>query len=236
MASSELTLPPTDGLWPVPRWVRALAVIVGVVTVATAGPLAVTAGLLPRLRPGEPPQLAFMGFELVATVAGLLLIIFGLGRFRVGPAMALVCLAGTILAASALGWQAASRNLVGRSLTPLLGVRAGTSLVVLAAAAWLVLSRDRRALLVFAKGLITTLAALAITGAFLYGPTRAMIQRVMDLHTMVAFAVAIFSFLIVCVLLAIGGHLIIRAFELGRLEDKPRPRPAAPPATPPAAS
>ncbi len=182
---------------------------------ASAVPIALAAGLLPYLKQDEKPALTLMGFEVVASVAGVLGVRWSrAGRNDEGPALGLACIAGTILIASALGWQGASRNLAGHSLTPLLAFRALASLSMLALAAGLVLVRERRAWLLAIRGVLLLLPVVVLAGSVLYAPARDLLTRLAS--GTVGFALALLAFLLAAVLLAIGGHCIIRAFELGR--------------------
>jgi len=206
-----------------PRSVRTVVVVACGLILLTSLPLAVIAGLLPQIRSDEKPALALMGFEIVVAVAAVLGVLWGRpsrGAPDLGPALGLACIAGTILAASALGWQGANRNLAGHSLTPLLIFRAAFALGMLAMAGLLVLGRDRRSWPMALRGLALLAPVVLIAGAILYPTTRAMIERLMG-NTIIAFTLTTLGFLGASVLIALGGHCLIRAFEFGRA-DGPR--------------
>jgi hypothetical protein len=189
----------------------------------SSAPLVVLAGGLPRFFHGEKPALALMGFEIVISVAAVLGIAWGKPRAREipdsGPALGLACIAGTILLASALGWQGANRNLAGHSLTPLLGARTIISLAMLAASAGLVLNRDRRSWRLFALGVALIVPVAGLAAAMVLPAARGAIDRLMS-HTFLAFTLATIGFVGCAVLLAVGGHCVIRAFEMGRPDSR----------------
>lgn len=208
---------------PIPKPIRILCIVLCAITALSAVPLAVSAAILPRLVPDQRPALALVGFELVVLVAAVLGILIGRGRYAQAPALALACVGGTILASSALGWKSANRVLAGFSLDPVLAFRALAGLFMLAAAALIVLVRDKRSFKSLAKGLALLAPVALVAAALLYGPTRSAIERALAIHTMVEIAAAVFGFLILAVLVATGGHCIIRAFEFGRLDAPARP-------------
>lgn len=86
----------------------------------------------------EPPNWFVLGFELLVVIAGVFGVLFGLGRFRDGPAVCLLCVAGAIGACSLLAYQTAQQIpgslaqgwLVGRALAAAaLAVLAGLSVI-----------------------------------------------------------------------------------------------------------
>lgn len=225
---------------PVPTIVRRAALALSLLTLATSIPLAAAAGLLPQIKPGEPRLLALMGFEIVVTVAAILGVLFGLGRYAAGPAVALACVSGTILLGSALGWLGANRNIAGVTLTPLLALRVLIALALAAAGGLIVLRRAPGSFALLFKGLAALAPLVLAAGAFAHSPTRIAIGNAVTGGTVVTFAIAVFGFLIGGVLLAIGGHCVIRAFELGRIPDQPtsgqQPAPNPSPQNPPQAA
>ncbi len=195
------------------------------VVLASSFPLALYAGLLPHFKPDERPAMALMGFEIVVSVTSVLGLIWSRGprspraNRDSGPALGLACLAGTILIASALGWQSTNRNIAGHSLTPLLGVRILISLVMLAAAAIMVLKRNRASWRLVFLGVAMLAPVVLLAAVFLYSKTRLMIDHMMT-NTIAAIALATIGFLGSVLLISFGGHCLIRAFELGRTDSR----------------
>jgi hypothetical protein len=136
----ELLMP----LFPVPQWARMLVVVTCLAVLASALAAAVLSLAAPMLAKDQRTNWALFGFELVIMVACAQGVLFGRGRFAQGPGLALACIGGTILVASALGWKGSAKQVAGFSLTPLLGARFLAVMVIGGCGAWCVLSRDRR--------------------------------------------------------------------------------------------
>jgi hypothetical protein len=172
--------------------------------------------LAPVLSPGAKASWVLFGFEVVVVVAAALGILFGRGRFGEAPGLALACVAGTILIASLLGWQASGRTLMGRSLTPLLAWRAVASLALAAAAALCVLSRDPRAVRRAGLGAVMVLPAVLVVAGALTRPGRRILSAAVGQNPVQQVLVCTMGGLVVGGLFAAGGHQLIRAFEMGR--------------------
>jgi hypothetical protein len=214
---------------PVPKHIRLLAFLVGIAISLSALALAIAAVTLPLLAPGERPAWMLFGFELVVLVTGILVALFGRGRFADGPGLALGTLAGTLVIASAFGWIATGRQVAGVALFPVLAFRLVSAAALAAAGAYCVLSRNPRSWRLFAIGCLCGLPCAAAAVAFLLPAGRRSMLNFISGGGIFQTSVALILLIALGCLLCASGHLIINAFELGRTDA------AAPPATPAAA-
>jgi hypothetical protein len=204
---------------PLSRPVRLLVIAVSVGVLATALLAAAAALGAPILKAGERPGWAMFGFELVTMTAATLGVLLGLGRYPSGPGLGLACIAGTILVASALGWQSVGRQIAGVPLTPLLAIRAAAAGLLGAAGAWTVLSRRPGALAVAIRGGLLVLPVLLLAGALVYPTSRRLLDRAVGASPAILFIAVTVGFLVTTALIAAGVHLVIQAFEMGRTEE-----------------
>ncbi len=124
----------------------------------------------------DRPIWILFGFELITLVGAITGLFFALGRFRDGPALALVCVAATFFVASVLGWLSARGTPFlganqGQLLKAWLFGRIGASGLLVLMASWLVLSRGgrtwqyaSRAAIAGAPVLLLLLAAVLLRG------------------------------------------------------------------------
>jgi hypothetical protein len=222
----EIPLPP------VPKSIRLLALALGILVALSALSVAVLAAALPMLSPGERPAWMLFGFEVVALVTGVLLALFGRGRFSDGPGLALGTFAGTLLVASAFGWISAGRQLAGVSLTPLLAVRVLVSFLLAAAGSYCILSRNPRSWRTFVNGALCGAPCAVVMGAALTSSGRRMLMSFISGGGIVQTALAILVLVVLGGLFCASVHLIIKAFEMGRVDEPRCGLPAAPPAVP----
>jgi hypothetical protein len=161
-------------------------------------------------------------FELLVLGAAVIGLLAGLGRFREGWGLALACVAGTALVVGVFTFVELRANFNSHPsyaglLKPYLATRFGFALGFALLASLAVFSRNRACWAALAKGLIVLapaggiLAWIGVSGGAFLGATRA---------TPGAEAARI---LILCLgglvlvgLISVGGHLLIRAYELGR--------------------
>lgn len=202
---------------PVHRTIRLLALTLGILIAASA---LICAGLAlaPLLSSGQRPAWLLFGFELVVLVAAVIAVLFGRGRFAEAPGMALACVAGTVFLGSAMGWQAAGRQLGGVSLTPFLAGRVAVSLVLGAAAAACVLSRDRQAWRLAALGTLLALPVLGALAAVALPAGRRALENAIGPSVGLQAAVGVGAFLVLGGLLSASVHILVRAFEMGRTD------------------
>jgi hypothetical protein len=173
---------------------------------------------VPLVKAGAQPAWLLFGFEVVVGVAASIGVLFGLGRFGDGPGLALACVGGTVLAASALGWLSANRQLGGHSITPLLAFRCLTAAAFGLLAGVCVLSRDARSWRLVGWGLATGLPCLIAAGAVIRPGSRRAIEAAISQAGTVGTIGVVLAVLVLAVLLCASMHLLIRAFELGRPE------------------
>jgi len=215
---------------PVPKPILMLALVLGILLSLSAVVLAASAAALPVLAPGERPAWMLAGFEVVALVAGVLTVLFGRGRFADGPGLALGTFAGTVLVASAFGWISVGKQLGGVSLTPLLAFRVIASLLLAAAGCYCILSRNPKSWRVFAIGAACGAPCVAVMGAGLTSGGRRALMNFISGGGMVQTGIAILLLIVLGCLLCASVHLIIKAFEMGRVDESPRPVPTPAPA------
>jgi hypothetical protein len=189
-----------------------VACLGGAITASAAASLAL--GLVNSTHP-----YFLLGFEFIVGIAGVFAILVALGRFALGPAMALLCVAGAVGVGSLLGHRSSGGFLGGAATIYLLG-RCSAAFLLLTAAAWVVLARrphESVASLVrgmlFGFGLILLVPGLWLSRGHLgaLGPA-------------VKALVMLFGAAVGLGLLAASVHFTIRAFEFGRVGDA-RPNP-----------
>lgn len=167
--SHALDLPPTS----VPS--RLVAAVVGVVAVVVS---LVTVGAV--LLRADQPYWMVVGFEVVVLAAGVFGLLIARGRFRDGPGMALLCVAGALLVAGVLGFYStkstpgAPAQLLLRGtavpMKPWAMLHIGGALLLAGASAFEVLRRNSRSVYYMARAAMAgvPLAALAIAAVMLY--------------------------------------------------------------------
>lgn len=161
-----------------------------------------------------------VGFETVVAVAGVLGVLIGKGRFREGPGLALACVAGTVLMASAMGWLSANRTVGGYSITPVLGLRVLAAAVIGLAGAYCVLSRDPRAWKPAMWGFLTGVPVVLAVGAGMGGSSRRAIEGALGSMGAVGAVVGVVGLVFLGVCLCASVHLVVKAFEMGRVGEK----------------
>lgn len=160
----------------------------------------------------EATYLTWAGFEGVLAVTGLVGVLFGIGRFRQGVAMTLLCIAGAMFAATILGRLSVLAS-PGQTLRdPWVLARVGAAGLLVLAAIPGGLSNDRESWTTFSKGAF-------FGGLFVLGCAVAWLFRDTLLHPAesvvgVARIVGVLvGAVVLAVLLCIAAHLLIRAFE-----------------------
>ena len=202
-------------------FVSALSAVVGITCLG-----GIALSLLNR-----PPVWYTFGFELVALVACVFGVWTGLGRYRQGPALALLCVAGAIGVGALLGYVGApaattnklatavpalsfmgpDRGLLGMPLWPLMLARAVAAAALTAAAAIIVLSRQPQLsrprvvrAIVFAVLLVLVAAPLWLTRA-----------QWIALGTFPKLLIGVLGTVLALGLFAAAVHYAISAFEPG---------------------
>lgn len=181
---------------------------------------------------GNQPYWLLTGMELTALLAGVVGVLFASGRFAEGPGMALLCVAGTVFAASVLGWlslyrgsllvQLELRNGGAVGLSWMFAGRVVLGLVVALLASFEVVRRNplSRGALARAAGAGVPLAVLV--AAFWFGRTWADTQTLVP--AWVIWTLAALGSIAMLGLFCATVHCLIRAHELGRPEALERGR------------
>lgn len=180
----------------------------------------VVAALAVLQRPAAAWFLAL--FEVVVFVAAVFGVLLARGRFRDGPAMALLCVCGTIGVGSVMGYLT-TRQLMGTSLEMFVLARVGAAGLFGAAAAAEVLLRDpRKSMPMLFKGIMAGIPVLIIAAVVSRSSVLASISA---MHPLTQLAVWVGGFVVVTVLGCASVHWLIRAFAVGveKLEQSPTP-------------
>jgi hypothetical protein len=162
---------------------------------------------------------SLLGFELVILVAGTIGVLLGLGRFRQGPALALVCVAGTVLVGTGLGRLSVLANPRAVLVDPWFVTRflAATALVALATLC--VFSRSPgKSWRSFIWSVVLGVPVLVMLGVLWKG--RGLLAPLDSAPEAVRVAVALLGFLLMIGLVSASVHMLIRAFEFGRFTDR----------------
>ena len=194
-----------------------------VVAVASAvGLVSALAGMGVAIFVLQPPAWMMFGFELVSMVAAVFGVGVAMGRFADGPALTLLCIAGVWGTGTLFGRVTAIHHPGLRTLTtdPWVLGRVVLSVLVLAAAAYAVLMRNPRSWLVLIRGVVLGGLALGILGAGWALRGSAVLRTVSGPLEILRIVGLFVAALAVGGLLSVGGHLVIRAFEMGRCETE----------------
>ncbi|MFT5422656.1 MAG: hypothetical protein ACI89L_000421 [Phycisphaerales bacterium] len=203
-----------------------------VLLVSAAHVVTVLAGLWLAVLASGQVLWTSVGFELVALGAGIVGVLAGLGRLRQGVGLALLCVAGAVIVSGVFGLRyAAGPTLNSATLTGEASASAASVLqavvrarVLLAAAlaglaALAVLTRSRAVWRPLGLGLALLVPMLGI-GAWLIrfnGAARLVgeIETGLGVARLIA---VLFGGLVLFVIASIGGHYVIKAFELTSAE------------------
>lgn len=163
-------------------------------------------------------------FELLVITAAVFGVFSGLGRFREGWALSLACVAGTVLVCGVFAFVEIRANFAGDAavaglLKPYLAFRLALAAGLAGVASLTVFSRNPASWKLLLWGVVILAPALAVLAwvgtSGLLGGTRA---------TPGAEAVRILALclggLVVVVMVSVGLHLLIRAYEMGRTPDQ----------------
>lgn len=211
-----------------PRPILMLLSVLGVIVLASTG-----VGLWMALTQ-KPPAWFFMGFELVIVLGAVFLVLFGMGKFKNGPAITLICCAGAIGMCSLLGWQATGRAISGHSVTWLLALRGLVAgLLVAAAAADIVLRDPKGTLPRIGWGIGLAVPIVVLLALMQRGTLGVMINKLSGNSQSLAFGIWLIVGLIACVLISASGHMLITGFQVGvEAADKQPGKPGATPGAP----
>ncbi len=206
-----------------PRWILALCLVLGA-AFALSGGLGVA-----RAFSTQPTNWFTVGFESLLIVCGLFGVGCGLGRYREGPALAMVCVAGAALVATVLGYTASHGGYTGIQRNPMAFARLSASLAFALLGGLTVMSRRPHASAGSAfTGVV--MGALAVgAGALLAlpGPRGA----IAGLHPVLTTVVFLALGVLLVAFISASVHNLIRALEHGKdappLAQAPGPAPKA---------
>lgn len=155
------------------------------------------------------------GFMVLAMLASGFALAAGLGKFAPGFGMAALCIGGTIIVASGFAMIDLRSNLGGtpnlaRLLIPWTGVQAAASMIIVAAGGTAVLMRNPRTWRTLILGIIFLAAA---AGTLIGGIFAWKLIPEGEAGRVIGLAVLLVGGLVIGILLSVGGHLVIRAFE-----------------------
>lgn len=201
-----------------PRWILALCLVLGAL-------LALSGGLgLVRALGANPVNWFTFGFEALLIVCAMFGVGCGLGRYREGPALAMLCVAGGALVSTALGYSAAHAGFGGIQRNPMAFARIAAALGFGALAALTVMSRRPHASASSAFSGVVMGALAAGAGALLAlpGPRAA----ILGLHPVLTTLMFLTLGVLLVAFISASAHNFIRALEHGK--EAPPPAPGAP--------
>ncbi len=162
----------------------------------------------------QTPRAIFVAmFEVSVLAAGIFTVLLGLGKISTGRALALLCIAGSLAAATVFGYLAVNGELAGRNLKWwALGRLAVAGLLIALAAAEVLLRDPRECLKRFAIGTAFMLPAGAAVAALASTSIRA---RLDGLDALLQVLLALVGFFLLLAFVCAGAHYLITAFIRG---------------------
>ncbi len=161
----------------------------------------------------SPPLLFMIGLELGVIAAGVMGVLIGLGKFKEGRAISVLCVGAAFVVCSYLTLISANRVVGGVDLLPFRNARmAAGGLLILIAALSVLLRRPNLSLPRLALGvaLLVPLVAgglwIARGGALAFFSTQGQIVQITAIFV---------AFVAFCGLASASGHFLIRAFAIG---------------------
>jgi len=206
-------------VYPVSRSLKLLSLLVSGAVLVSAAFGAGFALLAPVLSPNGHVVWVMAGFELVTAVAALFGVLLGLGRYSEAPGLSLACIAGTVVVASVLAWQGSARNYLGVSLSPFLLARIAASGALALIGAACVLGRDPRSWRWALIGAAMAAPAALVAAAMVTDGGSRLLGALLGTSSIQRVLVGSIGGVTIGALFAAGGHMMIRAFELGRRDE-----------------
>lgn len=170
------------------------------------------------------------GFELMVLLGAIMTVMVSLGRVQVGRAfpMAIACFAGTLLVVSVFGIHVDARNVVGENnpgIQPWVNRTLMLYLAIIAALSSIamidVFRRSSRSLGIALRSAVFLVPLIALGVYFKARGVPSMTDSAGEL-SIVRMLAMIVGGLFVGILLSVGGHLLIRSFEVA-LPEKNEP-------------
>lgn len=199
-----------------PKPIRMLVILISVLLGLSALP-----GLFLSLNTFGGFAWGWFGFEFVTLLAAIFGVLIGLGKFRNGFGLALACIAGAVLVALVFGIHVDARTKIGDNFTynpwvdRMIVLRAFVVLSYVFCAAIAVFNRNSKSWGAAIKGIACLLPVAAIGAAYMkFGLPFADDGSDQPNALRVIFVLAVG--LLMIILISAGGHLLIRAFEIGR--------------------
>lgn len=174
--------------------------------------------------------LAFEAVVLVSCLSGVML---GAGRFPSGHALGMLSIGGVMVITGALsepalvarfiqGGTSAAQPVAGVNIVPWLLARIGLGMALIALSGLIVLMRrPGLSLPLLIKGMLFGAPVLAVGVVFVSPSLRGRLTNLPDIAQVL---LAIVGAAVIGTLITISGHCIIRAFEIGAIEETP-PKP-----------
>lgn len=215
-----------------PTLVLATCMLAALAAIACSG-LTGALALAEVFRTPKINQLYFLAaFSLVAIVAGGFGVVVARGRFRTGPALAMLCVSGPLIVAAMLGEPALSARLLRQPVEPMvissvpikypaLGILGGGLVFMLGSALTVFARNPARSYALLLRAALAFIPAGAIAFAIQKAPS-----LMPGLKTSVRITASVLAFFVVVALVSYGFDRLIRAFEAGR--SAPDADPAGP--------
>ena len=171
---------------------------------------------------GAQPYWLLVGMEACIAMAGVFGVLFLRRKFADGPAMTLLCIAGTVFAAGFLSWLAVRSGIKlqgDRSIDVkmVMLARVGIAAALVALASFEVLRRNRQSIGLIGRAVATGVPLAIIVGGLYVGREALASQQAVP--AWIVWTLVSISVVIAMGLLCACGHFVIRAFEMGRPES-----------------
>lgn len=189
---------------------------------------------------GAQPYWLLVGMEVCIVLAGVFAGLFFRGKCSDGPALAILCIAGTVFAAGFLSWLSVRGGMTLKgdrtvSLQFVMLARVAIAAALVALASFEVLRRNTRSR-GFLLRAVATGVPLAIVAGSMYAGRQALATQ-QAVPAWIVWTVVSIAVVVAMGLLCACGHFLIRAFEMGRPEHAgAQPAEAPPISSPPGAT
>jgi len=204
----------------------AKALRLGVLAVSALVGVSAVVGVAAATFAAGQPIATLIGFELVTLIAAVLGVLTGLGRFRVGWAMACLCVAGTIFGAAGLGFLDARANFqshpdIARLIKPILAFRLASSAAIVGLGSLAVFARKPGESWPLVFRSIAFAAPIAVVGAIALVKPSILFDARTGVLEILRLVLVIGGGFVLMVLFSLSGHFMIKAFEAGREQQAP---------------